>query len=431
MSTRLPNVDLTGAAVGQKFTIPLDMKDLTLPGLTVQDLPTVQLLNESGVGLSWQTRTEGHSGNLPAGGWKNLDVVHGETAIDLVVQYVLPGPPVSMIMSTYYYSGETPDVIGVLGNSPIGIGGSVTTSSVQTLSNEGSAPTPILVIDIGNTTATQLITIYNDGSFVWSILVSGVTHQLMKGSTAKLLQLGLAGDIVETLGNALIDGTLTVTGDATFNGAGSSITTANDAAVGGSLKTNTIRDNSVGTDLIDLTSTNITLNKLLTAASTGITGPAAVNLILNAVTGFNIQFMVNNVEAGHIDGGGLAFTSKKLFDGSANNLADWSAGGQYIKGNPAIHGPFHYQSDGSHTDFSIGAISRGTFNTVNGTTGTIAHGLTENGAGVAPDVILAIAFTSAVSGTNATIGISEVNSTTFKASSIAAFPAAFFAFKLV
>lgn len=452
MSIQLPTIDFTGLSVGATGKVQIPQ-----PKVQVGELGHLRLYNESGAGLDI-VFSNGHGETVPAGAWPMFEIEPETQTFTWIITYVLPNAPVATMKMVYYFPYEGVPPTPALGNSPIGITGGVSTSSVQTLSNETN-PANQLVLDVGDTGNVNLYTLYTDGHALWKVDASGVLHQVLKVNTAaNFLQLGQAGDITEVLGaltvdqttiltgvltaaaanilgtlgnlthilgNLTVDGTQIFTGDATFNGAGSSISTAHDAAVSGSVKTNSIRDNTNGNLAIDLSAATgaVTLPQLLTATGQ-ITGGALLNLILNAVTGKQIEFDINNVQVGHIDGGGLAFTSKKLFDGSANNLLDWSAiSGTFLKGNPAAPNKFQYQADGANTDFAITALTIVSFNTVNGTTAALAHNMKVQGVSTAPTAIVAIGFTSAVSGTNATIGISEVGATTFKASSIAAFPA--------
>lgn len=94
-----------------------------------------------------------------------------------------------------------------------------TVSSVNTLSNENNA-VGTLVIDIGPTPAAlnNMINIWND-HFIWSVVQSGVAHQVLKGNVSGTpLQIGQSGDLAEALGNFQIDGTSTLTGDASLGG---------------------------------------------------------------------------------------------------------------------------------------------------------------------------------------------------------------------
>ena len=131
-------------------------------------------------------------------------------------------PPINAVFLTLYGSnepihGQYP--MALVRQASVGNAGGIATSSVQTLSNENNPPTPILIIDIGNTSHTQLITIYNDGSFSYSVNISGTNHTLMQGSIANLLQLGMLGDLTQILGNLKVAGTFESVGTATHDGA--------------------------------------------------------------------------------------------------------------------------------------------------------------------------------------------------------------------
>lgn len=209
MSIALNTIDLTGASVGKTGTISLPL----------QGLPNGQVLvyNESGCGLSYIVRPSGGNGFIPAGQWTPVAVKAMDQGIDIRVIYTLPNPPVSTVLATYYPENEqVPNL--ALGNSPIGIGGTVQTSSVQTLSNEGGAVSS-LVIDLGDVHFNQLWAISNDGHGTLSVDQSSVAHQLLKfNASGNPLQLGQSGDISEVLGNLTVDGTSTLTGNATLSG---------------------------------------------------------------------------------------------------------------------------------------------------------------------------------------------------------------------
>lgn len=82
-----------------------------------------------------------------------------------------------------------------------------TSANVSTLSFEGNA-SQALVIDIGQTGHTLLVTINSDGSFTWSVLQSGTAHQVLKAQTSgNPLLIGQTNDTSEVLGNFLVDGT--------------------------------------------------------------------------------------------------------------------------------------------------------------------------------------------------------------------------------
>jgi len=222
MSQAIPQTDMSNLTVGATGNI-------NMPSVTSDKGYTLILFNESGCGLKIQFLTSGDSDNVPAGAWRTYTLSAAEERITWTVIYVLPGAPVSLLLGTIYLPGEKVPAIGTLGNSPIGIGGSVSTSGVQTLSNESSV-LGSKVIDIGTLTIGDLLDIFND-HFLWKVQQSGVAHQVLAGNTSgNPLQIGQAGDISEVVGQLLIDqllhaagnlqvdGTSTLTGDVTQPG---------------------------------------------------------------------------------------------------------------------------------------------------------------------------------------------------------------------
>lgn len=85
--------------------------------------------NESGCGLTCLWPTTGETFTIPAGQWRLLYVPPGETQLHWVVTYIIPNAPVSLLLADLYRAGEPLDPIGVLGNSPLGVTGTVSTSS--------------------------------------------------------------------------------------------------------------------------------------------------------------------------------------------------------------------------------------------------------------------------------------------------------------
>ena len=202
MSSPIPTIDLTGAVVGTQKTI--DFNQFVKFNPSSFEPAHLQVFNDSGAGLQYAMQSSGSGGYIPAGGWATIELAPNDSQMLITVTYVLPNPPVSIIMPTYFAPGETVPATPILGNSPVGIGGSVSTSSVQTLSNETNG-TGFKVIDIGTTTNNDLLDIFTD-SFLWKVLQAGIVHQVLKGQTSgNPLQLGQAGDITEVLGQLLID----------------------------------------------------------------------------------------------------------------------------------------------------------------------------------------------------------------------------------
>ena len=239
MSTSLAPVNVANTVVGATFTIDFTpfVKVNTAQAFGRRQGPVehahLQLYNDSHVGFSWVANASGKGGYIPAGGWQTIQVDQNDSQVILTVTYVLSNPQVTLVMPTYFAPGEEVPAQPTLGNSPIGIGGNVATTNISSLSNEGAASNT-LVIDMGDSGFSQLLTMYNDGHCLWQVDQSGVKHQAIKIQTSgNPLQLGVSGDTSEVLGNLVVDGTLTSTGDATFNGAGNGVTVTNNALVSG------------------------------------------------------------------------------------------------------------------------------------------------------------------------------------------------------
>lgn len=207
MSIALPSVSLVGASVGTTGKVSLANTGISAGAVSANPSFTLNkaslfIFNDSGCGLMWVSKNGGSSFNTPAGAWVIVPLSPGESELDFSVVYTLPNPPVSLILLTYYAPGEALPSGATLGNSPIG--GGVSTSSIQTLSNEGN-PVGTEVIDIGTPTTAKLIDIFNN-HFVWSVEQATVAHQVLKGQTAgNPLQIGQAGDVTEVLGQLTLD----------------------------------------------------------------------------------------------------------------------------------------------------------------------------------------------------------------------------------
>lgn len=266
MPIDLPDVSLVGAGVGATAKISLASVGISAGGVSsnpafTRNQSTLWIFNDSGCGLTGKFKSTSSGFKLPAGAWMQILLPPGETEIGFTVIYVLPNPPVSLLMSTYYAPNEPVPSIMTLGNSPIG--GGVQTSSIQTLSNEGN-PAGTLVEDWGPAVPGQVASIWND-HFLWSVVQAGVAHQVLKGNTSgNPLQIGQAGDITEVLGGLLVDqllsevaaaNALSVTNNATIGGTlgvtGVTTHTGNIIANGGE-NIDTIRENGTGITAMDL-----------------------------------------------------------------------------------------------------------------------------------------------------------------------------------
>lgn len=227
----------------------------------------------------------------------NFWYLDGETAditwaIDVDSLNVV-NPPINAVFSTIYNPEERlndkaypmPLIRQIGGQQAI-------VSSASTVVNDGNALLQVIEATLQGHGSSDVI-INNDGSFT------------LKGAGL----LAAVGILIHILGNLTVDGTLTQTGAASFNAAGSSLTTTNDASIGGSLKTNTIRDNTNGNAAIDL------------SAGTGAaTFPKQVTLsdIINLANSSSIDAKTNATHMDyHVPG-----TSKHTFYCGAVAIAD-------------------------------------------------------------------------------------------------------------
>lgn len=300
----------------------------------------LRIFNDSGSALSIASDDGSIQDYIPAGAWPVYELGQTTKYIDFTVLAMLPNPPIQLLMPTYYIPGEVVPDSPTLGNSPIGIGGTIQTSSVQTLSNEGG--TNALVIDIGDATNSNLITIYQDGHALYFVDQGGTKHQVLKMNASGIpLEIGQANDTaqvnsmlnivqatglslqttnnakiggtLESVGAATMDGTLTVTGDATLNGAGTGLAVTNNETVGGTLVvTGDTTLNGAGTGLAVANNETVggtlgvtgatTLSALLTAAAANFSGLIQPNQIGTSVNGSIAGFVAFDA---HIWGSGL------------------------------------------------------------------------------------------------------------------------------
>ena len=264
MSYTLPQIDLSSTQIGQSVIIDFSAvrNQVAFDPAHASDPAHIRIFNESGSALSIAADSGNLNDYVPAGAWPAYPIDQGASKITCTVVSKLPNPPIQLILPTFYVPGEPVPETPQLGNSPIGIGGTIQTSSVQTLSNEGG--TNALVIDIGDATNPNLITIYQDGHALYFVDQSGTKHQVLKMNASGIpLEIGMANDTtqvnsslncvqatglslqttnnakvggtLESVGAATMDSTLTVTGDATLNGAGTGLAVTNNETVGGTL----------------------------------------------------------------------------------------------------------------------------------------------------------------------------------------------------
>lgn len=170
MSIRLADVNLSGIAIGMSGTIKLPTPGMINPN-NQGDPGHILLFNESGSGVDIDF-SDGDSSTLPAGAWTIYSVGPTVSYIKWFVSYNLPNPPVTLLKSVYFYPGEEIPKTITLGNSPIGIGGTISVASGQTF----QLATPFVIfsgstnINSGttvNVTCTGVGGIPTGATFVW------------------------------------------------------------------------------------------------------------------------------------------------------------------------------------------------------------------------------------------------------------------------
>lgn len=220
----MPPVDLSSFTVGGVAKLNLTQAaglGGVSQGLPGSKRPTLRLHNESGSGLSCRLNTSGQSFNLPAGGWQDCFPTAGDNELDCTVLYVLPSPPVTLLLSTYYYPGETVPPVTTLGNSPIGIGGTVTTVGgvASSIANDNNAPTTPIVEATATGSPSSNVIMDNAGNDKRGVMIAGTLFKIFQlianppaASTEVLLGTGQNGNIVESRDLIQADAGVEITG---------------------------------------------------------------------------------------------------------------------------------------------------------------------------------------------------------------------------
>lgn len=147
----LPFTNVSSAIVGpppSTFVIDWSSQKVkpTPAQLAAGIVDAVYLYNESGVGWTCQFNATRNSFPLPAGAWIGPLPVSAnsqyDTSVTLTAGYVLPNAQVSEVLATYLDpSNITPDWgAHTLGNSPLGVAGSIALSNVTTTQLEFPSP---------------------------------------------------------------------------------------------------------------------------------------------------------------------------------------------------------------------------------------------------------------------------------------------------
>lgn len=390
MSYILPTVDMSTFSIGQSGQIKLnDVRGkVAFDPTHASDPAHLRIFNESGSTLKITSDDGSIQDYIPAGAWPTYEVDQTISYITFTVVAIMQNPPIQLLLPIFYVPGEKVPDTPTLGNSPIS--GVAQTSSIQTLSNEGSAAN-LLVIDMGDVAFNQLVALFNDGHATWAVDQSGVKHQVIKISiSGNALQLGQAGDISEVLGALTVDQVLTAVGNIIANGG---------------MNISTIRDNSTGATQITLATAGITIaNKATLSGSPAADAAGPINFTTggganNAITRGGLEVLAYNATNGDTEVKGTAAGGRVLLstsDGFTLQVQAGAAGGVQI--NTANTHGFEWFNGGFIPEISVftGAA-----------TGTYNHNFNGAGESLTPFDIIPMC---SISGSQ-TMGFDTVNTT--------------------
>lgn len=157
MSDLLPIVDLSSYIVGSSGSAQLPLSGL-IGGLQ----PSLRIMNESGLGLT-VVFSDGTTDFVPAGAWPVYLLGQTVTQVSWSVSYMIPNSPINQLILIYYYPGEAIPQNVVLGNSPIGVSGTVNTS-VTNISNDGNVAGTVIVEATPSGVSSSAVLLTNNGN---------------------------------------------------------------------------------------------------------------------------------------------------------------------------------------------------------------------------------------------------------------------------
>lgn len=171
MSQQVAAINLSAAVIGttgaiswQSAAVPPTIRQQMLPQQTGAAL---LVWNDSGCILRCVYPTTLESFTLTAGAWRELHPPAGEIVINYTVTAIFPNATVSFLLADYFAPGEPVDAVGTLGNSPIGLSGSLPTSVTQVINDVNPAVGVVLEAKptTGPNAGISSAGINNDGSF--------------------------------------------------------------------------------------------------------------------------------------------------------------------------------------------------------------------------------------------------------------------------
>lgn len=179
---------------------------------------TIKLYNESGYLL--QVTIPGYGSDyLPAWTgdvWPLPPTFGGSVTVTPQSISSATGAPSSLVTATGYGKGErVPGQFPVSLARQVAVGNQVSTTTNPSVQNDGNAAgTSVVEATQSGNTGGSNVSLLNDGTFTLAQWASSTLTKLLQviPGAATALKLGSAATTVETLGNAQVDGALTVTG---------------------------------------------------------------------------------------------------------------------------------------------------------------------------------------------------------------------------
>lgn len=178
MSVNIAPVDLSSVLVGSSSLVPFVSKQSLLPSYGTSKPAHAVVLNESGCGLDLQL-SGGRQDRVPAGGWRVWELTTADTGVTYTVIYILQNQPVAKLLITLYAPGEVVPDLPILGNSPTGISGLVTTATAPAIQNDGNPPGTSIIEATPSGQGSSSWSMNNDGSGFIQILSVNVLRNIL------------------------------------------------------------------------------------------------------------------------------------------------------------------------------------------------------------------------------------------------------------
>lgn len=190
MSILLPKVDLSSVVVGSAGKVQIQQADLTVSDQASNNLPVIQIYNDSGAGLQIQLPKSGHSFYLPAKGHAQVGIANNETEVDWLVQNVSTNIQVNQLFVVYFFPWEEVADFTPLGTSSV-------SQQATTLLNVGNpfGSQIFFAQPVGDTGVVGATVITNSGKITLGDGFVGNGHISIVGATSQDTQID-AGSLV-------------------------------------------------------------------------------------------------------------------------------------------------------------------------------------------------------------------------------------------